>query len=265
MSEVNLNNLKKHGSEPYHIVAVHGGPGAQGDIAILAAELSKNSGILEPYQTYNTIEAQILELKSLIETNANSKVTLIGHSWGAWLCYIFSARYPEMVKKLILIASAPFEVKYVKEAIKLRMSRLNQDEKNELNSVYELLNCTEESLRNIAFEGLGQLMMKIDSYDLMPFNNKSVIYKADIFQQVWSEASELRKKGYLLKIGKKIQCPVIAIHGDYDSHPYKGVQEPLSKIIKNFKFILLEECGHYPWLERKAAAKFYEILFPEIS
>ena len=265
MSEINLGNPLKLGSKPYNVVVVHGGPGAQGDLSILAEELSKKTGILEPYQTYNTIEGQLLELKSFIENNADGKIILIGHSWGAWLSYIFTARYPTLVKKLVMIASAPFEEKYVKEIIKTRMSRLSDDEKNELNSVYELLNNTVESIRNVAFEGLGQLMMKIDSYDLLPHNNKKLKYNADIFQNVWTEASELRKNGYLLKIRKKIQCPVIAIHGDHDPHPYKGVQYPLSKAITNFKFILLENCGHYPWLEKNTAEKFYQILDREIT
>ena len=265
MSEINLNNPIKHGSNPYNIVIVHGGPGAPGDISSLAEELSKKSGVLEPYQTYNTIESQILELKSLIENHTKDKITLIGHSWGAWLSYIFTTRYPTMVRKLILISSAPFEEKYIKDTIKIRMNRLNQDEKDELNSIYELLNSTEESIRNIAFEGLGKLMMKIDSYELVSYNNAKVKYQADIFQKVWSEASLLRKSGYLLKIGKKIQCPVVAFHGDHDPHPFKGVEEPLSKILKNFKFILLEECGHYPWLERKATERFYEKLIQELS
>lgn len=260
MTVINLNNPQKHGLKPYNIVTVHGGPGAQGDLAILSEELSKNAGILEPYQTYNTIETQILELKSIIETHAFGRVTLIGHSWGAWLSYIFAARYPLLVRKLILIASAPFEVKYVKEIVKIRMDRLSPDEKNELNSVYELLNSTEESLRNVAFEGLGQLMLKIDSYDLLPHENPKLKYQADIFKNIWTEASELRKNGYLIKIGKKIQCPVIAIHGDHDPHPFMGVQEPLSKIIKDFKFILLNECGHYPWLEKNAKDKFFELI-----
>jgi pimeloyl-ACP methyl ester carboxylesterase len=265
MSDICLNNPQKHGNSPYHIVAVHGGPGAQGDLSNLAEELSKISGVLEPYQTLNSIETQILELKSLIENHAEGKIILVGHSWGAWLSYIFAARYPALVKKLILIASAPFEEKYVKEMVKIRMNRLSSDEKDELNSVYELLNSTEESIRNVAFRGLGELMMKIDSFDLIPYTNSKLKYNADIFLKVWSEASDLRKSGYLMKIGKKIQCPLIAIHGDFDPHPAKGVQEPLSKMIKDFKFNLLEECGHYPWLENKASKRFYEILTQELS
>jgi pimeloyl-ACP methyl ester carboxylesterase len=44
-----------------------------------------------------------------------------------------------------------------------------------------------------------------------------------------------------------------------------GVQEPLSRVLKNFRFILLENCGHHPWLERQAKQNFYDTLRTEIS
>jgi len=34
--------------------------------------------------------------------------------------------------------------------------------------------------------------------------------------------------------------------------------------VKNFRFILLEKCGHEPWKEKYARDKFYEILKKEI-
>jgi len=63
-----------------------------------------------------------------------------------------------------------------------------------------------------------------------------------------------------LELGKKIRCPVIAIHGDYDPHPYEGVKTPLSHILRDFRFILLEHCGHRPWVERAARDRFYKVL-----
>jgi hypothetical protein len=57
---------------------------------------------------------------------------------------------------------------------------------------------------------------------------------------------------------------VIAIHGDYDPHPYQGVKEPLSIILKIFRFILLEKCEHEPWTERQARDKFFEIIEGEL-
>ena len=65
-------------------------------------------------------------------------------------------------------------------------------------------------------------------------------------------------------MAREITCPVIAIHGDYDPHPARGVKLPLGKELKNFRFVLLQKCGHRPWIERNAAEEFYRILVQEI-
>ena len=90
-------------------------------------------------------------------------------------------------------------------------------------------------------------------------------HRYDIYQNVWSQARELRISGEFLEIGKKIQCPVVAIHGDYDPHLSEGVKDPLSRIVKDFRFILLENCGHQPWIERAARDRFYSILKSEVE
>ena len=85
-----------------------------------------------------------------------------------------------------------------------------------------------------------------------------------IFQGVWSEAAELRRSGRLLALGDRVQCPAVAIHGDYDPHPAEGVRGPLSERLEDFRFILLQRCGHKPWVERQARAEFYAILDGEL-
>jgi pimeloyl-ACP methyl ester carboxylesterase len=82
----------------------------------------------------------------------------------------------------------------------------------------------------------------------------------DIFSAIWPEAAAMRSSGELLAQAGNIKCPVIAIHGDYDPHPADGVRIPLSGVLKDFEFILLEKCGHTPWLERQAKDAFYEVL-----
>ena len=57
---------------------------------------------------------------------------------------------------------------------------------------------------------------------------------------------------------RRICCPVVAIHGAYDPHPAEGVERPLSASLPAFRFVLLERCGHTPWLERHAREAFYE-------
>ena len=87
----------------------------------------------------------------------------------------------------------------------------------------------------------------------------------DSGQQVWQEAEALRRSGELLEMGKQITCPVVAIHGDYDSHPAEGVERPLSRVLRDFRFVLLDKCGHSPWLEKQARDRVYDILRIEIE
>lgn len=67
----------------------------------------------------------------------------------------------------------------------------------------------------------------------------------------------------MLRLAKEVRCPVLAIHGDYDPHP-AGAIKNLSDVFRDFRFILLEECGHRPWLERHARDKFFEVLKAEV-
>lgn len=67
-----------------------------------------------------------------------------------------------------------------------------------------------------------------------------------------------------MALAKQIKCPVVAIHGDYDPHPAEGVQDPLSAALERFRFVLLNNCGHRPWMERQAGDEIYRILREEL-
>lgn len=259
-----MENFRKYGNPPFNIVVVHGGPGAAGEMASVAKEISTYRGVLEPFQTANSLEGQIEELKSALEEYGTPPVTLVGYSWGAWLVFILASQYPALVKKLILVGSGPFEAKYAKNIMDIRLSRLNEKEKIEAQELLkELDNSAIEN--KSALKKFGNLISKTDSYDSLPDDKEEIEVQQNIYQGVWPEASELRKSGKLLQLGPKIQCLVVAIHGDFDPHPDEGVKEPLSKVIKDFRFILLEKCGHKPWIERNAKDKFYETLKNELD
>src|ERR1700682_1471750 len=69
------------------------------------------------------VDGQIDELRGAIAANAEPPVHLIGHSWGAWLPSLLTARHPELVRKLILVGSAPFETSYVPQLTAIRAKR----------------------------------------------------------------------------------------------------------------------------------------------
>ena len=259
-----MKNLRKYGKSPFNVAVIHGGPGAPGEMAPVARGLSFDLGVLEPFQTEASLEGQVNELYYILEKNGDLPVTLIGWSWGAILGFILAARYFLVVKKLLLVGGAVFEQKYAERIMETRLSRLNEDEKIEVLKLMKALNNPTVEDKNNLMLRLEKLFFKSDSYDPLPYNSEVLEYQYHIFHSVWEDAEKLRASGELLKLAKQIQCPVVAIHGDYDPHPYQGVFEPLSRVIKDFRFIMLEKCGHYPWFERMARDRFYDILKKEL-
>ncbi len=262
--EVNLKHTKKCGKQPFKVALIHGGPGASGEMAPVANELSSICGILEPFQTKKSIDDQLLELKSTLEKEGDLPLILVGYSWGAWLSYIFTAKYPSFVKKLILIGSGSFEQKYTKSMMQTRLDRLDEDEKVKVEDFLKSLKDPATKNKNSIFENIGKLLSKADALDPIIEDSQSLVIRYDIYEPVMKQANQLRASGELLQFGKRIQCPVIAIHGDYDPHDPKGVEEPLSRNLERFSFFLLKDCGHCPWIERKAKEQFYTILKQEI-
>lgn len=260
-----MKNLRKYGNSPFDVAVVHGGPGAAGEMAPVARELSSHRGILEPLQTAASVDGQVQELSSILKNHGNLHLTLIGHSWGAWLAFILAAQHPSLVRKLILIGSAPFEDSYARDIMKTRLDRLNEKDRSETAALMESLEDPAIGDKGIIMGKLGKLISKADSYDPLPHNNELVKPQSNIYQSVWPEAAELRRSGKLLELAQDIECPVVSIHGDYDPHPSEGVERPLSQAIKEFRFILLKDCGHEPWIERRARDRFYEILKKEIG
>ena len=257
-----MNTIKKYGNKPYRIGLLHGGPGAAGEMKPIAVELSKDFGILEFLQTEKSVNGQIEELHNQLVYSAELPAILVGYSWGAWLGFLFAARYPDLLSKLILISSGAFENNYNNDLMTIRLNRLNQNNKKEAERIISAI--TSGDSNNETLKRFGALMAIADSYEYESFDNDLVDIDLTLYQSVWKEASQLRDTNELINCAEKIECPVVAIHGDYDPHPIDGVEKPLSNKLKDFKMIRIEKCGHTPWKERYAKDMFYDILRKEL-
>lgn len=259
-----MNNPRLYGKQPYQTILIHGGPGALGEMEPLAKDLSQSMGVIEPFQTKTTITELVTELYETIELYSNDPVNLVGFSWGAWLSTIFASIHPDKVKKLILVGSGPFDEPYSQEIMKSRFQRMNE---NEIKAFHELQQklLEQDINKDDILKQIGILISKVDSYDPIDTNqDERTEVKFSYYDQIWREASSLRKSGELLELTRKVSCPVVAIHGQFDPHPIAGVIEPLSKTITTFKYKILDKCGHKPWVERYAREEFFKILTEEL-
>jgi pimeloyl-ACP methyl ester carboxylesterase len=159
-----MKNPRKYGKSPFSIAVIHGGPGAPGEMAPVARELSCNWGVLEPLQTAESLEGQIQELQEILRGNGDLPVILIGWSWGAMLGFILTARYPLLVKKLIMVGSGVFEKKYSLRITETRLSRLSDKERWEAGELMERLSGSYAGDKDVLMRRLGELISKADSY-----------------------------------------------------------------------------------------------------
>jgi pimeloyl-ACP methyl ester carboxylesterase len=262
-----MDNPRIYGKRPYSLALVHGGPGAGGEMAPVARALAGRQGVLEPIQTATTLDGQVEELAMILEQCADFPAVLAGYSWGAWLAVFTAARFPKLVKKLVLISSGPFTENYVARIHETRMSRLTFEEQAEFDATLKALEQPGSGQKDTFLARLGALASKTDSFDPIPNETHAsdrVGLDGSVYQQVWGEAAQMRRDGRLLEMARQVACPVVSIHGDRDPHPAEGVEAPLAAVLKDFRFILLKNCGHTPWLERCARDAFFEAMEREV-
>lgn len=260
-----MHAFRTYGEAPYPVAVIHGGPGAAGEMAPVARVLSSHFGVLEPLQTVSTLDMQVQELKEVLHMQAKLPATLIGHSWGAMLSYIITAQNPECVKKVILVSSGVFDADYAKEITEALLNRLSHEDRGTLTALLKKLDDPLTTDKDALFRQCGDLLARCDSFDPISHASEGIACQYEIYKSVWSDAERLRLQGNLLSYGRHITCPVVAIHGDYDPHPADGINIPLSKVLHDLRFVLLEHCGHYPCIERLAQEQFYEILAEELK
>lgn len=257
-------NPRIYGESPFSVAVVHGGPGAPGSVAPVARELSLFCGVLEPLQTNNTLDGQVEELRKILEKHGELPIILIGWSHGSGLSTLLSARYPNLIRKLVIIGTTPFEAKYQDEITRDRLLRLNEEERAEFFSLAEIILDPGKESRSAAMARLFRLITRSEYYRMLSHPDDVLEYQPDINLSIAQEWRRLLDSSELMNIIPDIKCPVVAIHGDYDVNPAKAIREQFSRVIKDFKFILLEKCGHTPWYEKYARDKFYAILKEEI-
>ncbi len=258
--------IRFYGKSPCRVAVVHGGPGGIGSARGLAEGILQTCGesVAEPLQSKYSVAELVEELREqLLAPELACPVVLIGHSWGAWLAAFAAERYPALVRRLILVGSAPLRADGGIDAV--RLSRFSEAGLNEYHSLLKKLEDTPEAERNSLLSRLGALCEEADTYsrlDSLPVQPCEC--DGEMYRRVWSEAAAMRSSGELAGIFCRLRVPVTIIHGDYDPHPPEGVRAFLEERGVPHEFRLLSRCGHTPWIERFAREEFFRLLTEDI-
>lgn len=261
------DHYRLHGAPPYKVAVLHGGPAAVGSAAGLARGIAREVGVVEVLQTRASIAGIIAETAQCLEEHVAGAAAIVGHSWGAMLGCLFTAERPDLVRKLVLVGSGVFEEQYASQIMKTRLARLNPEQRTEVVALCNAMDDPGVQDKDSLMARFGALMTAADAYDVDEMDEENDVVRVDftLHQKLWAETLELRRNGKLLPWIRRVRRPVLALHGEYDAHPAEGVEKPLSRVLRDFQWILLQECGHYPWKERRARDIFFRILLQYIE
>lgn len=248
--------VKRYGPDGRPVVVIHGGPGAQGGASLLAQELADPLLVLEPWQRMSsdvplTVAQHIEDLANMIaEEIPGETPALVGESWGAMLALAFASAHPERVSALALVGCGTFDPK-----ARARLASTLEDR-------------TTEELR----EQLAQLATRVHDEneraalahaltDHLYTYRRAVgapMTKLDLsgHTETWSDMVRLQESGVYPAAFATIACPVLMLHGSYDPHPGELIRDGLLRFIPQLEYTEFDQCGHSPWIEEYARARF---------
>jgi proline iminopeptidase len=246
------------------IIVVHGGPGLdQGYLLPPMLELARNNQVsfydqrgsgkslcFKLDKHHITMDIFIADLEAMRKKLGYEKFILLGHSWGGLLGIKYATLYPERIAALIFMDSAPATASGYTEFINSFNSRI-EPLALRLHAIQ-----SSDKFKHGDSESITQLFRTLfTAYCYSPNAVEQLVlqFTAESYLD-GSKVAEIFDEGYLtdydLKLElQKLQLPVLIIHGDHDVVPLTTAQE-IAALIPGAQLVVLENCGHFPFIEK---------------
>ena len=244
------------------LVLLHGGPGIYDYLSgsVMGSWLARRHTVIGYDQRGCrrsaspgpfTVEANLADLEAIRRHLGLEQVGLIGHSWGGLLGLFYAAAFPERVAGLTLIGTIGPRRGWERafqdtidrrhsNAQRRRLARIDAEiarrrdgtEREEL--YHRRFNVALPSYMAPAHRDTP---MEIESYS----RRVNLETMADVHRSRYADSSW--ESGLA-----RLAAPIALIHGRQDPVPW-SVVEDIQQLLPQARAILLNDCGHFPWLE----------------
>jgi proline iminopeptidase len=250
-------------------LVLHGGPGAHHDYLLpQMLEVSRAAGGRElvfydqrgggrsktTQREEITWETQVDDLRGVIEEFRLEGVPIVGYSWGALLAMLYAskaARASALPRHgmLVLIDPAPVTRQYRNEFEREFARRQNAPEVVRMREELAASGLREKDpegyrQRNFELSVAGYFADPRSARDLTPFR-----VTARVQQSVWESLGDfdLLADGGLSGFG----VPILVVHGRQDPIPLASSEAAANAM--RAELLVLDDCGHVPYVEQPAA------------
>ena len=253
--------------EPF--ILLHGGPGmyhdelypffldfAKSNKVIFYDQRGNGKSILERIDsTTFTVELMVEDLEGLRKEFGIDKLNIIGHSWGGLLAMYYSVKYPNNIKRLILVDAAPVNTDLLIKCYKQQISMFKPEEWEYVQKLWN----SEDYLAGKP--EVHNEAMRIS--EGIVFSNKDVIddyMKAAAFNETTAKnavalndlATQMKLNIHVQDKLSNINCPTLIINGK-DDFIVEEAPRLTNHLIHNSELVFIEGAGHYPYIEKKVA------------
>ena len=270
------------GEGPDTVMVLHGGPGfnlegLRPDLGQLARKHtllyfdqrgSGRSGMPDTLQL--TAVLMIEDLEALRRAFHLERLTLLGHSWGGGLAVLYAARYPDQVRRLILVGPmAPRKHPYSDQFLANLTARHDSAEKAHMAHLdtmwlaapgqYSL--CREGMrlfLRGVAATPEAAGRIKGDPCLGTPENRRSIeVLQRRVGASIASDGDPDGPYDWR-PLARRVSATTLVVHGDKDPMPLTGSKEWV-QALPHAQLVIIRGAGHYPHAEQP------DLFFPAVE
>jgi len=246
------------------ILIINGGPGMNcegfGGIAQELAKMEYQTIIYDQRgtgkSTVENINSESITMDLMVEDIENLRKhlkikqwTIFGHSFGGIMASYYATKHPETIEKLLFSSSGGLNMNftsYVQERLNNNLTKIQRDSlgyfQNKLDegdTSFETLKLRAKYLANAYVFDKSKAPIIAERLTQIKFEINRLVFQ------------DLRKiKFDCTNSFKNFKKPVLVLQGKNDIISTETAQE-ITNAFPNSKLILLDNCGHYGWLDAK--------------
>lgn len=197
-----------------------------------------------------TFDAYISDIEALREHLEQDQLILIGNSWGMTLALAYAGAYPDQVLAVASLGSGGLTVEQFKIFGDNRHVRISAEQENRVAELHRRALTPEELVTEIVRTILPSYFFHKDA----GAKAANALQVSDINHRLdeYAEAILSHTDELVLHRLSGIQASVLVIQGRQDLAP-EEVAFTIRNLVRDSQIVLLNECGHLPWLDQPEA------------
>ncbi len=182
--------------------------------------------------------------------------TVMGHSsWGGILSMAYAAKFPQRVRGQILVGSGGPDLYFLEYFYSNIGARLTKEDSVKIGHIAETIWSTNRELAKVEQFKITMAAYVADRKHLpevtLPITPST--YSPETAQIIWRS---LFRQNYDQRARlKSFRGPTLVVQGRQDPIGARTAED-IQKVLTQARVEILENCGHFPWIEQKQ--KFYK-------